>query len=70
MSDRLVVKVVNEGQERELPGKELEQVVDDDLTKFQEYYCGELENDSLSPPEAAAIKTYLWWKTHPEGPRG
>ncbi len=46
----------------------LEQIVDADIEKFREYFCGELGNDSLSAPERSIIKTYLWWKTHQKDP--
>ena len=41
----------------------LEQVVDGDLDGFEAYFCGELKNASLSGPERAIIKTYLYFKT-------
>lgn len=40
-------------------------MVDADLAKFEEFYNKKLK-DSLSKFEKAAIKTYLYWKTHPE----
>lgn len=50
-----------------LDGKtELEPVVDRDLDAFAEFYGRVLKNGRLSPFERAAIKTYLYWKTHPE----
>lgn len=49
-----------------LDGKtELEPVVDRDLDAFAKFYETKLK-DRLSPFERAAIKTYLYWKTHPE----
>jgi len=49
-----------------LDGKtELEPLVDTDLAKFSEFYEKKLK-DRLSKFELAAIKTYLYWKTHPE----
>lgn len=49
-----------------LDGKtELEPIVDADLKRFEEFYDKKLKN-SLSKFEKAAIKTYLYWKTHPE----
>lgn len=51
-------------------GQSLESAVDEDIAAFEEYFCGELKNDSLSKPERSIIKTYLWWKTHQERTRG
>lgn len=49
-----------------LDGKtELEPVVDADLDQFAKYYAKTLGNGNLSPFERAAIKTYIYWKTHP-----
>jgi hypothetical protein len=49
-----------------LDGKtELEPIVDRDLDAFAKFYETKLK-DRLSPFERAAIKTYLYWKTHPE----
>jgi len=42
----------------------LEHVVDEDIEAFAKYFCKELKNDTLSRPERAILKTYLWWKTH------
>lgn len=50
--------------------EELEKAADADIKKFAEYFCETLKNDSLSGPERAIIKTYIWWKTHPEVDRG
>jgi len=42
-------------------------VVDADIAAFGEYFQRELKNDEpLSKSEKAILKTYLWWKTHPE----
>jgi hypothetical protein len=50
-----------------LDGKtELEPVVDRDLDEFAKFYTRTLKNGPLSPFERAAIKTYIYWKTHPE----
>lgn len=49
-----------------LEGVDLERVVDTDLREFSRFYTSTLGNDKLSDFERAAIKTYLWWKTHPE----
>lgn len=42
----------------------LEEVVDADIRKFEEWFCREGKNDPLSGPERAIIKTYLWLKLH------
>jgi hypothetical protein len=42
-------------------GGSLEQVVDEDIICFEEYFK-KLGNDPLSKPEKAIIKTYLWFK--------
>lgn len=44
----------------------LEPVVDADLDRFAKFYAEKLGNGNLSKFERAVIKTYLWWKTHPE----
>jgi len=44
----------------------LEEIVDKDLARFEEYFCG-LGNSSLVKSERAAIKTYLWWKYNEDG---
>jgi hypothetical protein len=50
-----------------LDGKtELEPLVDADLDQFAAFYAKTLANSKLSPFERAAIKTYIYWKTHPE----
>ena len=48
-----------------LSEKELEKAVDEDIDRFAEFFCS-LGNDVLVQPERAAIKTWLWWKTHDE----
>lgn len=48
--------------------KALEAAVDVDLAAFDQYFQKVLLNDPLSPSEKAVLKTYLWWKTHPESP--
>lgn len=45
---------------------ELEAIVDADIEKFNEYFQRELKNAPLISSEHAMLKTYLWWKTHPE----
>jgi len=50
-------------------GASLEQVVDADISAFADYFCGELKNDSLSRPEIAILKTYLFYKTRVEPKR-
>jgi len=54
-----------------LDGKELEAVVNNDLQRFEVFFTT-LGNDGLNGYERAAIKTYLYWKTHgePEGYTG
>ena len=47
-------------------GKELEVIVEADIEAFAKFFCEKLGNDSLSKPERAILKTYLWWKTHQE----
>lgn len=50
-----------------LDGKtELEPIVDRDLDAFADFYVRKLANGSLGGYERAAIKTYIYWKTHPE----
>lgn len=50
-----------------LDGKtELEPIVDRDIAAFAEFYAKTLANGNLTKYEAAAIKTYIHWKTHPE----
>lgn len=43
-------------------GATLERAVDADIDAFEKYFCGELKNDSLSKPEKAILKTYLFFK--------
>ncbi len=50
-------------------GKALEKEVDEDLTKFNEWFIrgGQAQgntNEPLTTGERAIIKTYLWYKTH------
>jgi hypothetical protein len=47
-------------------GAALEEAVDADIAKFNEYFQRELKNDPLIKSEIAMLKTYLWWKTHQE----
>lgn len=65
------VKVVVTDREGKFPetGEVLELLVNEDLAGFEQFFMG-LGNDSLAGPEAAAIKTYIWWKTHPEAEDG
>lgn len=46
-----------------LGGKELEEVVDKDIAKFDEYFQRTLKNDPLVGSERAILKTYLHWKS-------
>ena len=42
-------------------------VADADIGAFDEYFQRVLKNDEpLSKSEKAILKTYIWWKTHPE----
>lgn len=50
-----------------LEGTELEKLVDADLRRFNSFFKKHLNNaDGMSGYERAAIKTFLWWKTHPQ----
>lgn len=45
----------------------LEQVVDDDIAEFEKFMKAEVDDSGpLMGPEKSIIKTYIWWKTHPE----
>ena len=47
--------------------KQLEAYVDEDITEFEKFMMAKVDNSGpLSKPEKAIIKTYLYWKTHPE----
>jgi hypothetical protein len=60
----LSLKVVNDNNEDvTIPGAELEKIVDRDLDSFRDFYKQHLGNE-FSKFERAAIKSYLWWKTH------
>lgn len=45
-------------------GKALEKEVDADLDAFNAWFQEHLKDGPLDNLERAAIKTYLWWKTH------
>lgn len=45
-------------------GKELEAIVDRDLEAFSDFFCRGLGNSSLTGPEKAIVKTWLYWKLH------
>lgn len=48
-------------------GETLEQAVNKDIAEFQEFFVERVDNSGgLSGPEVAILKTWLWWKTHPE----
>ena len=47
-----------------LEGTELEKIVDADLVNFADFYKKTLKNEVFTNFEKAAIKTYIWWKTH------
>lgn len=53
------VKIQRDGT---LEGAELEAAVDEDITRFDEYFQRELGNDPLVKSERAVLKTYLWYK--------
>jgi hypothetical protein len=60
MEIMIEVKVYSE------PDKTEEQIVDEDLRQFSEFFEQELDNSGgLSKPERSLLKTYLYWKTHP-----
>lgn len=46
-----------------LKGKELEQAVEEDLSRFENFFRS-LGNDGLNKFEKAILKTYLHWKAH------
>lgn len=48
----------------EMEGKQFERIVDVDLQAFNEFYA-KLDNGGLVGPEVALLKTYLWYKAHP-----
>lgn len=51
--------------------KDLEEAVDEDLAAFEQFMLTRVDpSGPLSKPERAIIKTYLYWKTHPEVTRG
>ncbi len=51
--------------------KDLEEAVDEDLAAFERFMLTRVDpSGPLSKPERAIIKTYLYWKTHPEVTRG
>lgn len=56
-----MISVTSEKKE----GKELEAEVDEDITAFQVWFQSKGQ-EPLSKPEWAILKTYLWYKTHPE----
>lgn len=45
----------------------LEEAVDKDIADFDMYFQNTLKNEPLTKSERAAIKTYLWFKTHVNG---
>lgn len=48
-------------------GKELEEIVNEDIERFQVWFCEHVDKEAvaLTGPEIAILKTYLWYKTHP-----
>lgn len=61
MASKLEVLVKSPDRLDPLQGRELEQVVDEDIMEFNEYFK-ELGNDPIVRSEVAIIKTYLHWK--------
>jgi hypothetical protein len=58
--------------EKDLTGKEIEMIVDEDINRFEAYFAqlGDPDlglNERLHPMERAAIKTWLHWKLFVEG---
>jgi hypothetical protein len=45
---------------------EFEPAVDRALDRFAEFYLSKLDNGKLSAFERSAIKTFLYWHTHPQ----
>ena len=51
----------------DLPGKDLEEVVDADLADFEKFMMEKVDDSGpLSGPEKAILKSWIWWKTHAE----
>ncbi len=46
-------------------GEDLESLVDEELEAFQAFMLAKVDAGRLIPVEKTIIKTYLWWKTHP-----
>jgi len=46
--------------------KDLEEAVDEDLDEFEKFFRARGLGSKLILAERAIIKTYLWWKTHPQ----
>ena len=63
---KLEVWVTGVSGKEVVDGTKLEAIVDEDLKGFSRFYCKVVGNAELSDFERAAIKTYLWWKTHDE----
>jgi hypothetical protein len=65
-----IVVVVTNGdevtEEVTVEARELEAAVDADIAAFDVYFQEVMKNDPLIPSERAMLKTYLWFKTHPE----
>lgn len=51
-------------QAENIEAGKLEQAVDEDIRRFEEWFCGDGRNDPLVGSERAIIKTYLWMKLH------
>ncbi len=51
----------------DLDGKtELEPLVDRELNAFSKFCETTLKSGPVTPFERSILKTYLWWKTHPQ----
>ena len=67
----VVTVLVTEGDEVDelhvVESAALEAAVDADIVAFGMYFQEVVKNENpLTPSEKAIIKTYLYWKTHPE----
>ena len=53
--------------DKAVDGLLLEEEVDADIAAFEKFMMTRVDTSGpLSKPEKAIIKTYLYWKTHPE----
>lgn len=58
------IKIEDAERLGEMPGTELEKLVDADLAEFDKFWQSMMSNSKLTPPEKGVIKSYVWWKTH------